>query len=83
MNDHRCWGTVETDDMVEWPQGTGKMIRKRVDCPNVATRYLAFHESGIVEHLCESCYTRDLAYPGTYRATEADYRAYQALREEA
>lgn len=69
-----CW--IETGDLSEWPVGSGRLTPKLVPCQNEATRYMRVGRE-VIEHVCESCYQRDIVRPGASPATEHDYDVYQ------
>mgnify|MGYP000437990049 FL=1 len=76
----QCSCRIETDELTEWPPHSGRMSPKLADCPNEATRYMRVGE--VVEHICGSCYRRDIVYPGAQPATEHDYDMYRESDDE-
>ena len=56
-------------------------IPTKTTCGQPATRYIRI--GTVIEHLCQSCYDRDIQYPGAHPATEAEYEAYQGSDDDA
>ena len=71
---NKCSCRIETNELSEWPEGSGKRSPKLAQCPNEAARYMRIGE--VIEHVCEPCYRRDIIYPGAHPATEHDYEMY-------
>lgn len=50
-------------------------ISTKTTCGKPATRYMRIGD--VIEHICESCYQRDIVYPGAHPATEREYNMYR------
>lgn len=68
----RCECSIR-NGLTEWPKGSGRMIPAYKPCTNPAVRYIKIGNTA--EHVCESCYQRDIAYPGSHPSTKLEYES--------